>query len=147
MKATPHFTLRARSFRREASPLKTLTVAMTVMCYLACLAIGALILIDRAVDNWTGGLAREVTVQVRKVEGHRHRGRTRQGGGIARSDARHPRCRRARPQRAATRLLEPWLGTIGDLDQLPVPRLIAVTIDPRRAARFRRLVAIALTRR
>ena len=38
------------------------------MCYLACLAIGALILIDRAVDNWTGGLSREVTVQVRKVK-------------------------------------------------------------------------------
>ena len=35
-------------------------------------------------------------------------------------------------------LLEPWLGTIGDLDDLPVPRLIAVTIDPDRTARFRR---------
>ena len=37
------------------------------MCYLACLAIGALILINRAVDSWTSGLAREVTVQVRPV--------------------------------------------------------------------------------
>ena len=49
----------------EAAPLKALTVTMTVMCYLACLAIGALILINRAVDSWTSGLSREVTVQVR----------------------------------------------------------------------------------
>ena len=52
----------------EAAPLKALTVTMTVMCYLACLAIGALILIDRAVENWTSGLSREVTVQVRLMQ-------------------------------------------------------------------------------
>ena len=49
----------------EAAPLKTLTVAMAVMCYLACLAIGALILVDRAVDAWTRWTgSREVTVQI-----------------------------------------------------------------------------------
>jgi cell division transport system permease protein len=53
----------------EAAPLKSLTVTMTVMCYLACLAIGALILIDRAVESWTNGLLREVTVQVRELQG------------------------------------------------------------------------------
>ena len=37
------------------------------MCYLACLAIGALILVDRAVTSWTSGLSREMTVQVRVV--------------------------------------------------------------------------------
>ena len=52
----------------EAAPLKALTVTMTVMCYLACLAIGALMLIDRAVENWTSGLSREVTVQVRLMQ-------------------------------------------------------------------------------
>jgi cell division transport system permease protein len=53
---------------KEAASLRTLTATMAVMCYLACLAIGALILIDRAVDNWSRGLSREVTVQVREVE-------------------------------------------------------------------------------
>ena len=48
--------------------LRSLTVTMTVMCYLACLAIGALILIDRAVSSWTSGLSREVTVQVRQTK-------------------------------------------------------------------------------
>ena len=48
--------------------LKSLTVTMAVMSYLACLAIGALILVDRAVASWTNGLAREMTVQVRQVK-------------------------------------------------------------------------------
>jgi cell division transport system permease protein len=124
----------------EASPLKTLTVAMTVMCYLACLAIGALIVIDRAVDNWTGGLAREVTVQVRKVKN------TDFDAEIAKA----ARLLEVTPgilavdvldRSAGTRLLEPWLGTIGDLDQLPVPRLISVTVDPSARPDFDALAA------
>ncbi len=112
----------------EASPLKTLTVAMTVMCYLACLAIGALILIDRAVENWTGGLSREVTVQVRKVK----------DTDIEAELAKAAALLAATPgisgvdildRATATRLLEPWLGSIGDLDQLPIPRLISVKVD------------------
>ena len=50
-----------------AASLRTMTVTMTVMCYLACLAIGALILINRAVDDWTHGISREVTVQLRQI--------------------------------------------------------------------------------
>jgi cell division transport system permease protein len=112
----------------EASPLKTLTVAMTVMCYLACLAIGALILIDRAVDNWTGGLSREVTVQVRKLK----------DADIEAEVAKAAALLSATPGIAGveildraegTRMLEPWLGQIGDLDQLPIPRLISVKLD------------------
>ena len=51
----------------NAASLTSLTVTMAVMCYLACLAIGALILVDRAVTSWTSGLSREMTVQVRVV--------------------------------------------------------------------------------
>ena len=39
--------------------------------------------------------------------------------------------------RAATaRLLEPWLGAGLDLDELPVPRLVVVTIDERNPPDF-----------
>ena len=51
----------------NVASLRSLTVTMAVMCYLACLAIGALILVDRAVTSWTSGLSREMTVQVRVV--------------------------------------------------------------------------------
>ncbi|MEI6541150.1 MAG: hypothetical protein WCO86_16740, partial [Planctomycetota bacterium] len=52
-----------------AASLTSLTVTMAVMCYLACLAIGALILVDRAVTSWTSGLSREMTIQVRMMRG------------------------------------------------------------------------------
>lgn len=111
----------------EAAPLKSLTVTMTVMCYLACLAIGALILIDRAVESWTSGLSREVTVQIRLT----------QNADIDKELAKAKALLETTvgvinvevlERQAGAKLLEPWLGT-GNLDDLPIPRLIRVTID------------------
>ena len=42
---------------RAQPSLRTLMIAMSVMCYLASLAIGGLILINRAVDSWTTDMA------------------------------------------------------------------------------------------
>ena len=53
----------------NVASLRSLTVTMAVMSYLACLAIGALILVDRAVTSWTSGLSQEMTVQVAHVRG------------------------------------------------------------------------------
>ena len=123
----------------EAAPLKALTVTMTVMCYLACLAIGALILINRAVDNWTSGLSREVTVQVRLL----------QDTDIERELANGKALLERTPgvtgvevldRSAGAKLLEPWLGT-NNLDDLPIPRLIRVTIDEKAPPDFDRLDA------
>jgi cell division transport system permease protein len=111
----------------EAAPLRALTVTMTVMCYLACLAIGALILIDRAVESWTSGLSREVTVQVRlmqnaDIDKELAKAKTllETTVGVANVEVLE--------RDAGAKLLEPWLGT-GNLDDLPIPRLIRVTIN------------------
>lgn len=123
----------------EAAPLKTLTVTMAVMCYLACLAIGALILINRAVDSWTAGLSREVTVQVRVL----------QKADIDTELAKAVSLLQTTPgvadvevlaKDAGARLLEPWLGS-SNLDDLPIPRLIRVTIDQSAPPDFRALDA------
>ena len=53
----------------DAAPLRTLTLAMAVMCYLAVLAAGGLVLINRSVEAWTGDLSREITVQIREIQG------------------------------------------------------------------------------
>lgn len=110
-----------------AASLTSLTVTMAVMCYLACLAIGALILVDRAVTNWTSGLAREMTVQVRVVrdadiatEVEKARTITAAFPGILEADV--------LDESAGAKLLEPWLGT-RSLEGLPVPRLIRVVSD------------------
>lgn len=109
--------------------LRSLTVAMTVMCYLACLAIGALLLIDRAVKSWTGGLQREVTVQVRLVQG------ADLDAELAKAEAILAGFRgivsvTVLDRDAGAKLLEPWLGS-RNLEDLPIPRLIKVMIDDR----------------
>lgn len=111
-----------------AASLTSLTVTMAVMSYLACLAIGALILVDRAVASWTSGLSREMTVQVRVVrdadigqEVEKARAIIAAFPGIVAADV--------LDESAGARLLEPWLGT-RSLAGLPVPRLIRVVSDP-----------------
>lgn len=107
--------------------LRSLTVAMAVMCYLACLAIGALILIDRAVQSWTSGLAREVTVQVRMVRDADIEVELEKAQAILK-DFEGIQSVTVLDRDAGMKLLEPWLGS-GGLEGLPIPRLIQVVID------------------
>ena len=111
----------------NAASLTSLTVTMAVMCYLACLAIGALILVDRAVTNWTSGLAREMTIQVRvlrdaDINAEVEKARTIAAAfpGIIEADV--------LDESEGAKLLEPWLGT-RSLEGLPVPRLIRLVSD------------------
>jgi cell division transport system permease protein len=122
----------------HAAPLRTLTLAMAVMCYLAVLAAGGLVLINRSVEAWTGDLAREITVQIREI----------QGRDMEADLARAAEILKATPgivnvtvldEKAAIDLLEPWIGGIEGLEDLPVPRLIAVKIDPDNPPDFARL--------
>ncbi len=111
----------------EAAPLRNLTVTMTVMCYLACLAIGALILIDRSVEGWTRGLSREVTVQVRVLEKvDVETELTKAVAILVQTDG--VKSAETLDREASLKLLEPWLGDT-DLSDLPVPLLIRVTVD------------------
>lgn len=113
---------------RSQMPLRTLKIAMTVMCYLACLAIGALVLITRAVDDWSSDIAGEVTVQVRPVD------ETKMATALEKISTVLDKTNgvsgyKILEKEAGAKLLEPWLGNAEVLDQLPVPRLIAVMID------------------
>lgn len=110
-----------------AAPLRNLTVTMTVMSYLASLAIGALILINHAVDGWTKGLSREVTVQLRLLQKQDIE------QDLAKVISLLEKTKgvvnvQALDKTASLKLLEPWLGNT-KLDDLPVPRLIRVVVD------------------
>lgn len=123
---------------RAQPAIRTLMIAMSVMCYLASLAIGGLILINRAVDSWTTDIAREVTVQVRPVEGRDMETELARAAELI-SD--HPGVTEVRvlSREAAAKLLEPWLGKGRLIDDLPVPRLIKIGIDRRSPPDFDRL--------
>lgn len=111
----------------NAASLRSLTVTMAVMSYLACLAIGALILVNRAVTSWTSGLAQEMTVQLRYV---RDADIEMELGKAYKIVSDFPGILQAQvlDREAGARLLEPWLGA-RPLEALPVPRLIRIVTD------------------
>jgi cell division transport system permease protein len=111
----------------NVASLRSLTVTLAVMSYLACLAIGSLILVDRAVTRWTSSLAQEMTVQVRQVRGSNLEADLEKVRGIL-TDFPGVEAVQVLDVSAGARLLEPWLGT-RSLEGLPVPRLIRVVIE------------------
>lgn len=101
------------------------------MVYLAALALAAAIAVSNLTERWDKGLSDQVTVQVPPAD----------DAGAAEQQARVQAALevlreaegvvRAEPvaQARMRDLLQPWLGREAALDDLPLPRLIAVTVD------------------
>jgi cell division transport system permease protein len=121
-------TGRAKVIPEATAPHMTLMTAMAAMCYLAVLAIGALLMTSAAVNSWTSQVASEVTVQISGADGVDVDGDTARAARILRDT---PGISGATvvPAAEARRLLEPWLGKSAILDDLPIPQLINVSID------------------
>ncbi len=117
----------SRIMPQSTTASRTLIMVMAVMCYLACLALGTVIAINRAVNTWTSDIASQVTVQIKPVDGRKMDTEIRRALSILRAtngvtDA------VALSDEDTARLLEPWLGKTEILSELPVPRMIAVGI-------------------
>jgi cell division transport system permease protein len=112
----------------DAQPMRTLTLAMAVMCYLATLALGALMLVEAAVAQWTSGMTSEVTVQLSPMSSADTGAEIDKALAILSAT---PGVLSARPidKADAAKLLKPWLGEAPLLDELPLPALIAVAVD------------------
>jgi len=110
------------------APHMTLMTAMVAMCYLAVLAIGALLMTYNAVQGWTSQVASEVTVQIAATDGIDVDGDTARTSAILKATKGIESVTVISPE-AARKLLEPWLGKTAVLDELPIPRLITVTTN------------------
>lgn len=127
-----------RGARREqaSSPIvpagsvtsRSLTLVISIMCFLACLTAGAVYMMNQSAQAWLKDIASEVTVQIEPREG------------VAVDDimknvtaflGRQAGVRGVKPLAAenSQELLEPWLGQSDILKTLPVPRLVAVELD------------------
>lgn len=109
-----------------------LVAVIAIMTFLASLTTGAVILVSASARSWQTELAREVTIQVRPASERDMEADLRRASEIARatpgvSDV------RAYSKEESARLLEPWLGSGLNVDDLPVPRLIVVRVAPERA--------------
>jgi cell division transport system permease protein len=105
-----------------------LLFVIAVLCFLACLTALGAIAGDRAARGWAGQLTGEITVVVRARGGETPdaaaaRAAEALAGVPGVSEA------RALEKAEAYALIEPWIGDVADLDNLPVPRLVAVVLD------------------
>jgi cell division transport system permease protein len=107
---------------------RSLTLVISIMCFLACLTAGAVYMIRQSAEAWLKDIASEVTVQIEPKENADTEALVKE---VAAFLGRQPGIRSVRPLSAAdsAELLEPWLGQTDALKSLPVPRLIAIEID------------------
>lgn len=122
---------------------RALFVVVAIMAFLACMTIGAVVMIAGAASQWSSDIGSEITVQVRPgpdtdAAVSAALQVVRETEGIASA--------RALGDEEISALLEPWLGGSVDFEELPVPRLVVATIDrenPPNLAELRRRLSVA----
>jgi len=109
---------------------RALVLVVATMGFLACLAVGALALVAEAARDWQLDVSREVTVQVKPIDGQPIEPRLLKAMEIARATG-GVRSARLIGTAESEKLLEPWLGSGLDLSALPIPRLVVIELaDP-----------------
>ncbi len=105
-----------------------LMLVIAIMAFLACLTYGAVSMVRATAASWQSQISREITIQIKPDETLDMEAALQDARDLALTfdGATNGQI----VDRAATaRLLEPWLGAGLDLDELPVPRLVIITID------------------
>lgn len=126
----PAFTLNRDASLVPAASIasRALVTVIAIMTFLSALAAGAGLLIAGASRDWQNSVASELTIQVRPLSGHDTDAEVARAAEIARATAGITAVD-VTSKAESEKLLEPWLGSGLNLDELPVPRLIAVRID------------------
>ena len=109
---------------------RALAFVVGIMTFLACLTIGAVTVVAAAAADWSSDVQREMTIQIRPIDG------VDMGASLDRA----VQIAEATPGVSSAHaltvdetrgLVAPWLGSALDLNDLPVPRLVSVSVsDP-----------------
>jgi len=104
-----------------------LMLVIAIMTFLSCLTFGAVTLVRDTASMWQSQISREATIQVKPADDLDMEAALLTVQSIATG---FPGVREARivDRQATARLLSPWLGDGVSLDELPVPRLVIVTL-------------------
>ena len=111
-----------------------LVFVVAVLCFLACIAAVAALGANRAANGWRTQLTGSATVIVRPTANETADAAAERAAealsairpGVAEADVLE--------KEKAQALLAPWLGTGDVLEDLPVPRLVSVDLDPKAPA-------------
>jgi cell division transport system permease protein len=112
-----------------------LMVVIAIMAFLACLTLGAVSMVRATASSWQSQISREITIQIKPDEGLDMANALRKARDVALTFV-GTRDGTIMDDSATARLLEPWLGTGLNLEDLPVPRLVIITIDERNPPDF-----------
>jgi cell division transport system permease protein len=107
---------------------RSLIAVIAIMTFLSCLTFGAVSLVSASASVWQNQIAREATIQVKPADGLDMDAALASASRIASGFAGVKEAHIVDKEGTA-RLLEPWLGAGLDIDELPVPRLVVITID------------------
>ena len=112
---------------RDSISGRALIAVVAIMTFLASLTTGAVLLIQQAAHEWQSDIARELTIQVRPVAGRDIEADVQRAAALAKGIPGVAEARAMSKQESA-QLLEPWLGAGLTLEELPVPRMIVLTV-------------------
>lgn len=126
---------RAETLIRPSAPIvpsgsiagRSLMAVVAIMTFLAALTAGCVLLIAAAASDWGSQISREVTIQVRPVDGHDIEAEIAKAVVAARSTEGVSDVQ-TYSREETERMLVPWLGEGLDMSDLPIPRLIVVKI-------------------
>ncbi|RCL02515.1 MAG: cell division transport system permease protein [Candidatus Tokpelaia sp. JSC188] len=105
-----------------------LAVVIAIMTFLASLTLGEVNFVHDSSHSWKSQISREATIQIRPTEGMNMEKTLNEAMLIIKSFS-GVRDARIVSRSEMEHLLEPWLGSGFDIDALPVPRLIIVTLQ------------------
>lgn len=109
---------------------RTLLLLVTIMAFLSAVTLGGVVLVQKSAIAWSADVGRELTIQIRPVEGEVMESNLRTAVSLAQStpgvaDA------RALTLEESQALLQPWLGAGLDLSAIAIPRIVVVQLaDP-----------------
>ncbi|UNE54065.1 cell division protein FtsX [Bartonella machadoae] len=115
---------------------QALVAVVAIMTFLSSLTLIGVDLVQRAAHSWSNQISYEATIQIRPIEN------------VNIEKALHDAVKLVKTfhgvqdativdQTATEKLLEPWLGTGLSLKELPLPRLIIVTLNEKEEIDFR----------
>ncbi len=110
---------------------RTLVLLIAIMTFLSGVTLGGVVLVQKSAIAWSSDVGREVTIQLRPVEGEVMESNIRTAIALAEATPGVARAY-ALTLEDSEKLLEPWLGAGLDLSAIDIPRLIVVELSDTR---------------
>jgi cell division transport system permease protein len=110
---------------------RTLVLLIAIMTFLSGVTLGGVVLVQKSAIAWSSDVGREVTIQIRPVEGEVMESNIRTAIALAEATPGVARAY-ALSIEDSQKLLEPWLGAGLDLSAIDIPRLIVVELSDTR---------------